>query len=133
MPEITREHALVLAAEARYSDIPVKKPHDSSAGPRRRRRRALHNALLVVGCVLVIDALVGDKGLLAMLRARQTYRSLAHSLADVRTENAGLREEARRLREDSSAIEELARQELGLIKPGEKLFIVKDVVPPNAQ
>ena len=83
--------------------------------------------------MLVIDALVGDKGLLAMLRARQTYRSLEQSLADVRTENAGLREEARRLREDSSAIEELARQELGLIKPGEKLFIVKDVVPPNAQ
>lgn len=83
--------------------------------------------------MLVIDALVGDKGLLAMLRARQTYRSLEESLADVRTENAGLREEARRLREDPSAIEEIARQELGLIKPGEKLFIVKDVVTPNAQ
>lgn len=83
--------------------------------------------------MLVIDALVGDKGLLAMLHARQTYRSLEQSLADVRTENAVLREEARRLREDPSAIEELARQELGLIKPGEKLFIVKDVVTPNAQ
>ena len=111
----------------------MKKPSDPSAEPPRRRRRALHNALLVVGCVLVIDALVGDKGLLAMLRARQTYRSLEESLADVRTENAALREEARRLREDPSAIEELARQELGLMKPGEKLFIVKDVVPPNAQ
>jgi cell division protein FtsB len=111
----------------------VKNTPDPSAGPPRRRRRALHNALLVVGCVLVIDALVGDKGLLAMLHARQTYRSLEQSLADVRTENAVLREEARRLREDPSAIEELARQELGLIKPGEKLFIVKDVVTPNAQ
>ena len=111
----------------------MKKPSDPSAEPPRRRRRALHNALLVVGCVLVIDALVGDKGLLAMLRARQTYRSLEQSLADVRMENAALREEARRLREDPSAIEELARQELGLMKPGEKLFIVKDVVPPNAR
>ena len=82
---------------------------------------------------MVIDALVGDKGLLAMLQARQTYRSLEQSLADVRRENADLREEARRLREDPSAIEELARQELGLIKPGEKLFIVKDVATPNAR
>ena len=42
-------------------------------------------------------------------------------------ENARLREEARRLREDPSAIEEIARRELGLIVPGEKLFILKDV------
>ena len=34
---------------------------------------------------------------------------------------------ARRLREDSTAIEEQARRELGLIKPGEVLFIVKDI------
>ena len=49
----------------------------------------------------------------------------------MRAENAGLRLQAQRLREDPSAIEELARQELGLIKPGERLFIVKDVAPPN--
>ena len=29
-----------------------------------------------LGCVLVIDALVGDKGLLAMIQARQEYRTL---------------------------------------------------------
>jgi cell division protein FtsB len=45
----------------------------------------------------------------------------------VRAENARLREEAQRLQEDASAIEDLARRELGLIKPGEKLFILKDV------
>jgi cell division protein FtsB len=39
-----------------------------------------------------------------------------------------LREEARRLREDPTAVEEIARRELGLIKPGERLFIVKDLV-----
>ncbi len=124
---------LVLEAEARYFGIPVKKPSESAAGPPRRRRRALHIALLVVGCVLFIDALVGDKGLLAMLQARQQYRDLEQSLAEVRAENADLREEAERLREDPTAIEELARRDLGLIKPGEKLFIVKDVPTPNGR
>ena len=38
-----------------------------------------------------------------------------------------LRDMARRLREDPAAIEEQARRELGLIKPGEVLFIVKDL------
>ena len=83
--------------------------------------------------MLFIDALVGDKGLLAMLQARQQYRDLEQSLAEVRAENADLREEAERLREDPTAIEELARRDLGLIKPGEKLFIVKDIPTPNGR
>ena len=111
----------------------MKKPSESTAGSSRRPGRALHNALLVVGCVLFIDALVGDKGLLAMLQARQQYRDLEQSLAEVRAENAALREQAQGLRENPAAIEELAREMLGLIKPGEKLFIVKDVPTPNGR
>ena len=87
--------------------------------------------LLLAGVVLVIDALVGDKGLLAMIQARQEYRTLEQSLADVRAENARLREEARRLREEPAAVEDLARRELGLIKPGEKLFIIRDAEPES--
>ena len=88
---------------------------------------------LAAGCVLVIDALVGDKGLLAMIQARQEFRALEQSLAEVRSENARLRDEARRLREDPQAVEDLARRELGLMKPGEKLFIIKDVAPKDPQ
>ena len=111
----------------------MKKKKVASSSSQPRRRRALENALLVIGCVLMIDALVGDKGFLAMLQARQTYRELEESLAAVRAENADLRDEAKRLLEDPSAIEELAREELGLIKPGEKLFIVKDIPTPSGQ
>jgi cell division protein FtsB len=82
---------------------------------------------MLVSGVLVVDALFGDRGLLAMLKAREQYRTLEHALDNARTDNSRLREEARRLREDPAAIEDLARRELGLIKPGEKLFIVKDV------
>ena len=87
--------------------------------------------LIFVGCVLVIDSLVGDKGLLAMMQARQEYRLLEQSLADARAENARLREEARRLREDPDAIEDIARRELGMMKPGERLFIIKDIGPAD--
>ena len=89
----------------------------------------MHYVLLLVGTVLIVDALVGEKGLLAMLQVRAQHAALEQSLADVRADNARLREEARRLREDPDAIEDLARSELGLIRPGEKLFIVKDVAP----
>jgi cell division protein FtsB len=89
--------------------------------------------LVIVGAVLLIDALVGEKGLLAMRQARVDYSALELSLAAARAENARLREEARRLREDPSAIEEIARAELGLIRPGEKVFILKDVPAPTTR
>jgi cell division protein FtsB len=73
--------------------------------------------------------LVGDRGLLAMMRARRDYDELAATIARQRMENARLREDARRLREDPAAIEEVARRELGLVKPGEKIFIIKDRQP----
>jgi cell division protein FtsB len=98
----------------------------------RRRGRTLQYLLIFIGCLFAIDALVGDKGLMAMTKARSEYRILEASLERVRAENAQLREEARRLREDPAAVEDVARRELGLIKPGEKLFIVKDV-PPAAK
>ena len=103
--------------------------HADSTPSAPRRRRAVEYLLLFIGCVLVADALVGEKGLLAIIHARQEYQVLAQALHAARSENARLREDARRLREDPSAIEEIARRELGLIRPGEKLFIVKDVRP----
>ena len=94
---------------------------------RRRRSRVVRYVVLAVGCVLIIDALVGDRGFLAMLKARQQYQTLEASLARSRAENARLREQARDLREDPQAIEDIAHRELGLLRPGEKLFIIKDV------
>jgi cell division protein FtsB len=99
----------------------------TSTQPRGRRGRIVRYLIVAVGCVLIIDALVGDRGFLAMLKARQQYRLLEVSLAGSRAENAQLREQAHQLREDPQAIEEIARRELGLIRPGEKLFIIKDV------
>jgi cell division protein FtsB len=94
-----------------------------------RNRRIVHWLLLFVAALIVVDGLVGERGLLAMLRARREYDVLSASIARQRADNARLRDEARRLREDPSAIEEVARRELGLIKPGEKVFIIKDLPP----
>ena len=92
-----------------------------------RGRRLLRHGLVFVTLLIVVDAIAGEKGLLALLQARREYSALERSLERARTENAELRDMARRLREDPNAIEEQARRELGLIKPGEMLFIVKDI------
>lgn len=98
-----------------------------------RNRRIVQLLLIFVASVIIVDGLVGERGLLAMLRARREYDELAGTIARKRAENAQLRDEARRLREDPTAIEEIARRELGLIKPGEKVFIIKDVPPVTGQ
>lgn len=92
-----------------------------------RSRRWLRHILMFVTAVIVVDAVAGEKGLLALLQARRQYSALERSLAQAKADNAALRDYARRLREDPNTIEAEARRELGLIKPGETLFIIKDV------
>lgn len=86
----------------------------------------MHLLLVFVTLVLVIDALIGEKGLVQSMRARRQYEEVTASLEALRRENAGLRDQVRRLNEDPSTIEGLAREELGLIRPGEVVFILKD-------
>ena len=114
------------------SDTPQPLRKTQSFGRKARNRRLLHVGLILVALVIVLDALAGDRGLLAMLRVRGQYTALAATVARERADNARLAEQARRLREDPTAIEEVARRELGLIRPGEKVFIIKDAPPRPA-
>lgn len=108
-------------------------PSPTAAAPAYRRgfgRGLGPKLLLLATLILVVDALVGDKGLLERLRGHQRFREVSGSLDTLRQENAALREQSRRLREeDPATIESAARRQLGMIKPGEVLFIVKDVEP----
>lgn len=88
--------------------------------------RVIRYVVVALGFVLIVDALFGEGGLFATMRARHDYDALKTYVARLQDENAQLREQARQLREDPQAIEAIARQELGLIYPGETLFIVKD-------
>ena len=76
--------------------------------------------------ILIANALIGDRGLPAHLRMQREHRELAETVETLKAANHRLRREAERLRHDPAAIEELARRDLGLIRPGERLFIVTD-------
>jgi cell division protein FtsB len=122
---------VVLCRGVAKQDEKKPAPRRKTQTPKRptRNRRIVQLLLLFVASVIVVDGLVGERGLLAIMRARQEYDALSAAIARQRAENMRLREVARRLREDPSAIEEVARRELGLIKPGERVFILKDVPP----
>lgn len=97
-----------------------------SAAERRQSRRFAYLLVVFVVSLLLVDALVGDKGLLETLRVKRRYYALQTEIDRLKRENARLAEEARRLRNDPAAIESVARGELGLIRPGERVFIIKD-------
>ncbi len=109
---------------------------DSSTSPasgwQRVGRRLLSAALAAVVCMILVNALLGNRGLVATIRAREQYRQLAANLERLRNENARLREQVQHLREDPSTVEAIARRDLGLMSPGEMLFIIRDIPQADA-
>jgi len=99
------------------------------AAPKQRGRRLVQYGLLFLGCLLFLDALVGEKGFVENLKARQQYQAIERSLGRLKDDNTRLRKEVELLRKDPETIEGIARRELGLMRPGEKLFIIKDADP----
>ena len=93
----------------------------------RGRRRSGRALILLVTVLLVGNALIGERGLVALLRAQRESAIVSKVIDALRIENAELREHVRELREEPGVIEELARGELGLIEDGELIFIVADV------
>jgi cell division protein FtsB len=113
----------------------VKKPimatpaGSDSAAPQQRGRRVVQYGLIILGSLLFLDALVGEKGFVENLKARQQYEAIERSLGRLKDDNARLQREVELLRKDPDTIEGIARRELGLMRPGEKLFIIKDAEP----
>jgi cell division protein FtsB len=88
--------------------------------------------LAFVTAVLLLNLLAGSRGLPAVLQARRAFERDEKALDRLKAENDVLRREIERLRNDAEAVEEVARRDLGYIEPGEKVFIIKEVTPPDA-
>ena len=101
-------------------------PEDPPPAPRRQRHRSkvVQHTIALVTLVLLGEALIGEGGLVAMRRARNTQLRLDQRIVTLRAENDALRNTVRRLQEDPRAIEDIARRELGLISPGEILVVI---------
>jgi len=94
---------------------------------KRRDAGWVRRALIFLTCCVLADALFGEAGLAATMRVRQRYANAEGQLRTLKSANAGLREQVRRLSSDRDEIENVARTELGLIRSGEVLFVIKDV------
>jgi cell division protein FtsB len=106
-----------------------RRPLKTSFEIRERRRRLVNYGLIGLAVALLVDAMVGENGYLAGVRAGRARTALAVEVSHLKSDNDDLRDQARRLQGDPDAVEEAARREMGLIRPGETLVIVKGGKP----
>lgn len=82
----------------------------------------LSATLLLLIVAVAASAVFGGHGLTHLTRLRAERRALARATFTRLERNAQLREEIERLRGDDLYLEQLARRQLGLVKPNETVY-----------
>jgi len=88
--------------------------------------------LVLVLVVLAAASVMGNRGLMRLYHLQRERAELTREIDRLRTANAALAEEARPLKSDPSGIEAIAREDLGLVKPGEIVYEFRPSAPPPA-
>jgi cell division protein FtsB len=84
--------------------------------------RMLSAVLLLAIATVTASALVGEHGVPHLFRLRAERQELGRTAFALLEENTRLHEELARLKGDNLYLEELARQQLGLVRPGEIVY-----------
>jgi cell division protein FtsB len=82
--------------------------------------------LLLLSIALIVHNIFGQNGYLASRRQRKELQSLQQQILHLSQDNQQLEKENRALKSSPSAIERLAREQMHLTKPGEKIYMLPD-------
>jgi cell division protein FtsB len=99
-----------------------------AAGPADLRHRGLRILFWFIALSLLFNSLFGDMGLVQGLRQRRAAARLRQEVRALRAENVRLLSDVKALQRDGYHIEAIAREQLGLARPGEILFLFQ---PPE--
>lgn len=86
-------------------------------------------AIFVV--VLVVHDIFGPHGYLVMRRKQQEIQKVNAALDKLNKENAALEQEIKDLKTDPQTIRKIAREELGLARPGEIIIKLPAQAPQD--
>jgi cell division protein FtsB len=85
-------------------------------------RRHLRTILAVAVAALAIHDVLGPHGFLAMHRTQQEIDQISAQMQQLDKENESLKNEITALKTDPQLIERIAREDIGLARPGEMIF-----------
>ena len=111
-------------------DQPVSSVEERGRNDDGLRRKAAVLGSLIALIALIVGSFFGDRGMLRLVAQRERAESLKREIETLRTENAHLAVEIQALKSDARAVERLAREELGLARPGETVFLLREEAPP---
>ena len=94
----------------------------------RRKAVALSSILAIIA--LVVGSLFGDRGIFQLMQVREQAAALQAEIDALDSENSGLVQQILELRSDPRPIERLARERLGLARPGETVFLLRSPESP---
>ncbi|MGH9691847.1 MAG: FtsB family cell division protein [Candidatus Acidiferrales bacterium] len=72
--------------------------------------------------LLLLQDIFGTHGLIAMRRSHQEAVQVQKEIGQINEENRQLQGRVKNLKSDPQAIERIAREEMGLARPGEYIF-----------
>ena len=84
--------------------------------------RLLSVVLLLASVTVTASALIGEHGIPHLIGLRAEREDIGRTAFALLEENARLRDELRRLKKDDLYLEQLARRQLGLVRPGEIVY-----------
>jgi len=94
-------------------------------------RRHARTLLVAALAALLVHDIFGAHGLLAMRRRQKEIGRLRQEITQVNAENRELAEQVKALKTDPKLIERIAREEMGLARPGELIFKLPPAAPPD--
>jgi cell division protein FtsB len=86
------------------------------------RRRIVWGVGAVVLFYLLVPLIVGDMGLVKYFKMRRMHHQLQQEIQQLSDQNKKIEDEVHALRSDPAKIEQLARERLGLVRPGEVVY-----------
>jgi cell division protein FtsL len=97
-------------------------PNEAAEYLRRHTRQILFLALFA----LLVHNIFGPHGFIAMRRTQKEIDEIQRQIGRINNENKSLADQVNALKTDPKSIERIAREEMGLARPGEVIFKLPD-------
>jgi cell division protein FtsB len=91
-----------------------------------------HILALALFALLVHD-IFGTHGFIAMRRTQKEIEQIREQIGKMNEQNKLLSEQVNSLKSDPKSIERIAREEMGLARPGEMIFKLPDPAKPPSK